>query len=230
MYPKLKPNAGRDDDHDDDDGDEGAHDGHGHGHDHESHHHGKPVADLVLPLKKAMGFPTLPGLRTTLPEAGFIMPVLDNDWGPLFNYTDASGIPTNAPPSVKQVIKMLVPRTDADGNEVGGVPVVLTSAPLGTHLGWNVTSDKAPVGGVLRPFHKDQICNHVGGMVPFAKTKSQRLASGDTRLSLEERYGSHAGYVAALTKAAAHAVQHGFLLQEDADALISAADASQVLK
>jgi hypothetical protein len=67
-------------------------------------------------------------------------------------------------------------------------------------------------------------------MVPFAKTQAERLATGDPRLSLEERYGSHDGYVAAVTTAAVHAVARGFLLQADADALIAAAAASQVLK
>ena len=152
------------------------------------------------------------------------MPVLDYDWGPLFNYTDASGIPSNAPPSVKQVIKMLVPRVDTDGNEIGGVPNVLTDAPLGTYLGWNVTA------GGTRPFHKDQICNYVGGMIPFARTEAERATNGDPRPSLEMRYGNNVGYVAAVTKAAANAVARGFLLQADADALIAAAAASQVLK
>ena len=87
---------------------------------------GRP--DLVDANKAAMGFPTLPGLRATVPEPGFIMPVLDYDWGPQFNATDASGVPSNAPPPIKQVIRMLVPRVDADGNEVGGVPNVLTDA------------------------------------------------------------------------------------------------------
>jgi hypothetical protein len=185
---------------------------------------GKNLPDLVPANKAAMGFPTIPGLRPTVPEPDFIMPVLDYDWGPDFNYTDASGVPTNAPPPVKQVIKMLVPRVDADGNEVGGVPNVLTDAPLGTYLGWNITA------GGARPFHQGQICNYVGGMLPFAKTQAERLASGDPRLSLQERYGSHEGYVAAVTKAAANAVARGFLLQADADALIGAAAASQVLK
>jgi len=185
---------------------------------------GRNVPDLVDANKTAMGFPTIPGLRATVPEPDFIMPVLDYDWGPLFNYTDASGIPTNAPPPVKQVIRMLVPRVDADGNEVGGVPVVLNEAPLGTYLGWNITA------GGARPFHQGQICNYVGGMVPFAKTRAERLASGDPRLSLEERYGNHAGYVEAVKRAAANAVARGFLLPADADALIAAADASEVLK
>ena len=185
---------------------------------------GRKLPDLVAANKAAMGFPSIPGLRESAPEAGFIMPVHDYDWGPQFNALDGSGVPSNAPPPIKQVIKMLVPRVDADGNEVGGVPVVLTDAPLGTYLGWNITADGE------RPFHKGQICNYVGGMVPFAKNKAERLASRDTRLSLQERYGDHAGYVAAVAKAATNAVQRGFLLQADADALILAADASQVLR
>ena len=189
---------------------------------------GKNVPDLVEANKTAMGFPTIPGLRATVPEADFIMPVLDYDWGPLFDYTDASGIPTNAPPPIKQVIKMLVPRVDADGNEIGGVPTVLNDAPLGTYLGWNITTG-LPVNNVLRPFHQGQICDYTGGMIPFEKTRSDRLGKGDPRLSLQERYGSHDGYVAAVRKAAAHAVERGFLLQLDADALIAQAQASNVL-
>jgi Alpha/beta hydrolase domain len=185
---------------------------------------GRPAPDLVDANKTAMGFPTIPGLRSTVPEAGFIMPVLDYDWGPLFNATDASGIPSNAPPPIKQSIRMLVPRVDRDGNELGGVPNVLTDAPLGTYLGWNITA------GGARPFHQDQICNYVGGMVPFAKTMAERLANNDPRLSLEERYRNNAGYVAAVTRASSYAVSQGFMLQADADAAIAAAAASEVLK
>ena len=66
-------------------------------------------------------------------------------------------------------------------------------------------------------------------MIPFAKTKADRLATGDPRPSLTERYGTHAGYVAAATAAATNAVAQGFLLQADADDLIAAAAASNVL-
>jgi len=164
------------------------------------------------------------GFDTSLPEADFIMPVLDYDWGPQFNMVDGSGIPSMTPPGIKQALKMLAPKVDADGNELGGVPVVLLDAPLGTYLGWNVTADGA------MPFHKGQICNYAGGMVPFARTAAQRQASNDPRLSLEERYGSHEGYVAVVKKAAARAVSEGFLLPEDATALITAADKSAVLR
>ena len=72
-------------------------------------------------------------------------------------------------------------------------------------------------------------CDYTGGMVPFAKTRADRLASGDPRLSLEERYGDHAGYVKAVTDAANNAVEKGFLLAADRDALIAQAAASTVL-
>jgi alpha/beta hydrolase family protein len=223
VWPRLNPNAHEGDDDD-----------HGQG------HRGPRAPDLVDSNQQAMGFPRIPvaaafpGWRSTAPEAGFINPVLDYDWGPQFDPSDATGVPTNVPPPIKQVIRTLAPRTDADGNEQGGVPVVLQLAPLGTYLGWNITDGRdLPVGpnntGGFRPFHQDQLCDYVGGMIPFAKTKAQRMANGDPRLSLEERYGDHAGYVAAVRAAAAKAVAAKFLLQEDADKLIGQADASAVL-
>jgi hypothetical protein len=174
--------------------------------------------------KAAIGFPNLPGLRPTLPEADFIMPVLDYDWGPQFNALDTSGVASNVPPRIKQVLPMYAPKVDRDGNELGGVPVVLLDAPLGTYLGWNVTA------GGERPFHRDQICDYVGGMIPFARTADERKANNDPRLSLTERYGSHDGYVDAVVSAAARAVEQRFLLPEDAAELINAAKASAVLR
>ena len=179
---------------------------------------------LVAAHKTAIGFPTLPQLRPTVPEPDFIMPVLDYDWGPQFNAVDGSGVAAHAPPPIRQVLPMLAPKVDADGNELGGVPVVLRDAPLGTYLGWNITA------GGERPFHQGQICNYVGGMIPFAKTRAERMAIRDPRLSLEERYGNHDGYLAAVKKSAEKALGAGFLLSEDAERLVKEAAASQVLR
>jgi hypothetical protein len=180
--------------------------------------------ELAVASKDALGYPRLPGLRATVPERDFIMPVHDYDWGPDFNALDGSGVPSLAPPRIKQVLTMLAPKVDADGNERGGVPVVLLDAPLGTYLGWNVTADGD------KPFHKNEICNYVGGMVPFARTPQERQATQDVRSSLQERYGSHEGYVQAVRQATQRAMKEGFLLPEDAQALIQAADASAVLR
>jgi hypothetical protein len=119
---------------------------------------------------------------------------------------------------------MYAPKVDGDGNELGGVPVVLLDAPLGTYLGWNVTATGD------RPFHAGQICNYVGGMIPFARTAGERQAQGDPRPSLQERYGSHEGYVQAVRKAVARALASGFLLPADGQALIEQAQQSRVLK
>ena len=179
---------------------------------------------LARAEKSAIGFPTLPGLRPSVPEADFIMPVHDYDWGPDFNARDGSGVASLAPPRIKQVLTMYAPKVDADGNERGGVPVVLLDAPLGTYLGWNLTA------GGEKPFHAGQICNYVGGMIPFARTKAEREAAGDPRQSLEERYGSHEGYVEKVRAATERAKAAGFLLEPDAAALIEAARASRVLR
>jgi len=67
-------------------------------------------------------------------------------------------------------------------------------------------------------------------MIPFATTRAERLAKNDPRLSLEERYAGHEGYVAAVRKAAEDAVGRGCLLQTDADRLIKEASESNVLR
>ena len=169
---------------------------------------------LVDPTMAAMGFPHgIPGIPDSifLPE-NFVFPVFDYDWGPQFDEYNATGVPTNLPPPIKSVIKMLVPKVDSDGNELGGVPTVLRDAPLGTYLGWNITAGPGSAQYDGRPFHAGQVCNYIGGMVPFAVTKAQRLANDDPRPSLEERYGTHDGYVAAVKAAADNAACKGYLL------------------
>jgi hypothetical protein len=216
QWPTLRPLdqvvADADDDDDRDDH------GKGRGRDDDDHDkhgkHQKFTPLLAEPNMKDMGFPKgVPGIPDSIfkPE-NFIFPVFDYDWGPEYDESEANGVPTNAPPPIRHVIKMLVPKVDADGNELGGVPTVLRDAPLATYLGWNITAgpDSAQYDG--RPFHAGQVCDYIGGMVPFAVTKAQRQANGDPRLSLEERYGNHAGYVAAVRKAADNAACRDYLL------------------
>jgi hypothetical protein len=93
--------------------------------------------------------------------------------------------------------------------------------PLGTNVGWNV---RAP------GFRAPNLCGLNGSFIPFATTKAERLAKGDPRKSLQERYKNHEGYVDTVEKAAAELVRERFLLQEDADHFIGDAKASSVLK
>jgi len=144
----------------------------------------------------------------------------DYDFGPGFVYEDMSGEITRQPPAIRQVLPTLVPRVDADGNEIGGVPSALHQAPLGTYLGWNIQASG---------FFKGQICGFQGGYVPFAVTRPERMESGDPRPSLEERYGTAEGYACAVQRAVKTLVADRFLLRDDADRLIAAASSARVL-
>jgi hypothetical protein len=122
---------------------------------------------LVRPQHRTIGFPTIPG--APLP-GNLLNPFLDYDLGDEFNYQDLSGIIAAQPPIIKRTLPIVVPKTDADGNETSGVASPLHQAPLGTYLGWNVTRSG---------FFKGRICGFTGGFIPFAKTKAERLAAGD---------------------------------------------------
>ena len=164
-----------------------------------------------------MGFPTLSSAR---PD-GLINEFFDYDFGPKFRYNDLSGVITVQPPPIKNSIPQLVPRVDGDGNELGGIGSPLHENPLGTYLGWNVTSDG---------YYKGAICSFNGGYIPFARTKGERVASGDPRSSLEERYGTHDAYVAKVKASAATLVARRLLLPEDADRIVAEAQASSILR
>ena len=171
----------------------------------------------VAATRTAIGFPNIPGGPS--PD-GLVNPVFDYDFGPDFNYSDESGLITKQPPAIRQILPTLVPKVDADGNDVAGVPSVLRQVPLGTYLGWNITA---------AGFDKGRICTLNGGYLPFAKTKAERATLGDPRPSLEERYGTHQAYVDAVKAAAEKAVAERFLLRADADRLVAEAAAGDVL-
>lgn len=174
--------------------------------------------DLVHPDYRAMGFPLIP--NAPLPD-NLINTLLDYDYGAEFRYADLSGVMTMQPPLIKRALPTLVPKVDADGNETSGIASSLHQAPLGTYLGWNVTHSG---------FYKGRGCGFAGGFIPFAKTQAERRASGDPRLSLEERYRDHAGYVAAVKAAVERLQQQHFLLPEDAARLLRQAEESNVLR
>ena len=175
--------------------------------------------ELVMPTRTAMGFPAIPGMP--FPD-GILTQFCQYDWGSHFRYNDLSGVVgILQPPPIRQILPTMVPRVDADGNEVAGVASVLHQVPLGTYTGWNTNA---------AGFYKGHIRTNTGAVIPFARTKVERLASGDPRLSLEERYGTHEKYVALVRAAAERLVRGRYLLQDDADRLISQAETSTVLR
>ena len=175
------------------------------------------LGQLVVDTPAAMNFPNIPGFP--LP-ANLVNPLIGYDFGPLFNTPTQTGIITVQPPRIVATYPTYVVKTNTDGNEVSGIPSVNHQAPLGTYTGWNTWAG----GG-----RKGEICNLNGSFYPFAVTQAARVAAGDPRPSLEERYGTHAGFVCVVKLAAKNALNQRFLRQSAATALVAAASGSAVL-
>jgi Alpha/beta hydrolase domain len=142
--------------------------------------------------------------------------------GDLFNFGSSfdNGVLTTLPPVMKEsAYPALVPRTDADGNDLAGIRYPEIAVPLATYTGWALRAGPAADDG----------CDAAGQQIPFAPTAAER-AKGDPRLSIEERYVTHDGYVKAVDKAVRKLVKKGFLLEEDAEQYVHAAETSKVLQ
>ncbi len=172
---------------------------------------------LVGATKAEVGFPTIPGYPY---QGSQLWPVLKYDFGPQVDYNNETGIMTVQPPTVDAVLPTLVPRVNVDGNEIVGVPSVNLQAPLATYSGWNTYAAGS---------YKGQQCALAGSSWPFAETKAARVAAGDPRASLEERYGTHAGFVCQVTAAANKAAAQRFLRASSVATLVAQAQASNVL-
>jgi len=187
--------------------------------------------ELVLNTQAAEGFPNVPGFTFEGNQAW--VPFVYN-FGPQENYDQESGIPTIQPPTIQQVLSTYTPKVNADGNEnITGLPTVLGQAPLGTYTGWNLaTTGWYGPNASNGPGSVGQVfagAGNSGGYWPFWDTLAHRTANGDPRLSLEERYGTHAGYGCVVTQAANRALEQRYLLASDLTVLISAAAAGNVL-
>jgi hypothetical protein len=180
------------------------------------------VADSTLVRPATVAFPAIPGVQYR--ALATLYPLLD--WGPSYRAQDETGIATQIPPAyLGRDYAILVPQVDADGNDKAGIRSIDVAAGLGTNTGWNYTTKP----GVIDLGGAPAVPGLVGSYFPYPKTQAQRLASGDPRLSLEERYGTQAGYVAAVTSAANGLVAKRFMLRADADAAIAAAVGANVL-
>ena len=104
-----------------------------------------------------------------------------------------------------------VPKIDSDGNEVPGLRLPDLALPIATFTGFNTQKDK-----------KGPLCG-AGAAIPFAAKKVDREKNADSRSALVERYGSRAYFVATMRVIADKLVKERLMLQQDADAYVSAA-------
>ena len=163
------------------------------------------LASKTLVEAKNTGFPRVPGLAIadTVNEIAQF-----GDW---VNPRETGPSPYRA----------LVARVGSDGNELAGILLPDIAEPLATYTGWNLYKP---------PFTDGELCDRDGSYSPLPATRAERDASGDTRPSLEERYGSHANYAGRLEAAVQALVKERLLLAEDAERYINAGKEDAVVK
>ena len=162
------------------------------------------IADSTLvPLSK-WTFPRIPGVNT--PHEMNLAYHLD------FGSQWRSGIVSNEPPKVGKTFSVLVPQTDADGNDLGGVRLPELQAPLATYTGWNLRDPSIGAPDLRLSF--------LGSFLPFARSASEREKSGDPRPSVAERYLSREEYMGKFAEAAMKLIKERFLLREDLTAVL----------
>ena len=153
-------------------------------------------------------FPRLPGVRVP-PRIHRAYRV---DYGPRFR---SEGIVSFQPPRVGVPFPILVPKVDADGNELAGIRLPEVAVPLATYTGWNLFGP-----GQGPP---TEICSFRGSYIPFARSKEERLEAGDPRPSIRERYGSRDEYLGRVTETALELMDQGYLLSQDVPLVVKGA-------
>jgi len=170
---------------------------------------------LVPPLPQSgVGFPSIPGVTYT----GLKTTRYRLNYGPSFYQTF---IPTINPPVITPpyednpangpIYPSFVPKTDSDGNDIAGIRLPELAVPLATYTGWALRSGVWANDG----------CEASGQYIPFAATMAARLAAGDPRPSVQERYPSYGLYRTQVIKAVDDLVRNRFLICDDTQDIVT---------
>ena len=170
---------------------------------------------LVPPLpQSAVGFPSIPGVTYT----GLKTTRYRLNYGPDFYQTF---IPTINPPVITPpyednpangpIYPSYVPKTDSDGNDIAGIRLPELVVPLATYTGWALRSGAWANDG----------CEASGQYIPFAATMAARVAAGDPRPSVQERYPSWGLYRQQVIKAVDDLVRNRFLICDDTQDIVN---------
>jgi hypothetical protein len=171
-----------------------------------------PMADRRATRAEVMdALSGIPGLA--LPDPEVMTAVHPMDLGP-----DAGrGIGAMPPVLAAEPYPDWVSRVDENGNETGGIPMPDITVPVATHTGFNPRHGDTGGAG--------QLLEYVGSTIPLAKDRAARLANGDPRPALGERYDGRDDYLNQVRRAAAALVEQRYILPGDVDLCIDIAAA-----
>jgi hypothetical protein len=164
-----------------------------------------PLLGSTLVAASDLKFPAIPGIRVPTNPPPVWQIKLGRDYA-------TKGI-LSEPPHIGLRYPLLVPAVDRDGNELGGWRGAMSSVPLGTYTAWDWKSPEFASFGYISGLN--------GAFIPFARTRAERLAANDPRLSIEERYGNREGFMKAATVSIDNAIAQRFLLPIQRDAIIT---------
>jgi len=152
------------------------------------------------------GWPAIPGF--VIPPAP--MTTYRLDFGPEWPKRV-----TIEPPRLGAAFVSRVPAVDDAGNDRGGIRLPQIAVPLATHTGWNY---RRPSIGA-----PERLASEIGSYLPLPRTRADRERTGDSRLSIEERYPSRQAYLDRIAAAARELVAARYLLDDDVADMISRA-------
>ncbi|GAB3780494.1 hypothetical protein GCM10028818_32800 [Spirosoma horti] len=173
----------------------------------------QPGSQTGVVPQDALGWPTLPGVTYTgLVTTRFLLD---------FGLSSDQGILTAFPTTVagRPSYVSFVSKVDKDGNEVAGIRLPSVAVPIATTTGWALRRSE---------YGENDGCEGAGQYIPFKATKAERLLTNDPRLSIQERYQTHQGYVEAIRKSVQKLVEQRFLLADDAAVYIKGAQENKM--
>ena len=154
------------------------------------------IGDLTLVPRDNLKFPGIPGVKwpSTVP-GGYRADV----------------------PAPYSALPFLVPKVDADGNDVAGIRLPEQAVPLATLTGWQFRSERIGAQSTLIAM--------AGAYIPFPTTRAERERTHDPRLSIAERYATRADYLRKVQDVATRLATDRYVLQSDVPAMVQEAGA-----
>jgi hypothetical protein len=169
---------------------------------------------LALPTQSSVGFPHIPsvtytGLKTTRYRFNygpnfyqtFIPTINPPAGGPPYEDNSANGL----------IYPSYVPKTDSDGNDIAGIRLPELQVPLATYTGWALRTGLWANDG----------CEGSGQYIPFEATQQARVAAGDPRPSVQERYASYGVYEHQVIAAVDDLVRRRFFICDDTQDIVT---------